>query len=186
MGLEVPTLDHEIECQARLNIADNFIALGRHDEAEPHFDVVQRVVDDDREAELWAKWRYRQHHAASVGTLRLLQGRPDDAVAWADECIAWADRYQSVKNLAKGWRLRGESLRALGRDDEASAALDTALTHADATGNPTQRWLCLAALGRYGDALGIIEAVAARLAPERGQRMLAAREVEAIRAKVGA
>jgi tetratricopeptide (TPR) repeat protein len=181
MARETPSLDHEIECQACLNVADNLVALGRPREADEHYAFVLGIVQNDVEADLWVKWRYRQHLAASLGALRLADGDPEGALSLARECIEWATDSDSPKNFVKGLRLQGDALSRLGRDAEAADALEAALSRAEHLGNPTQLWRCLSSLGRHRDALDVIDSVASELAVERRDRMLASAEVAALR-----
>ena len=66
--------DPEIECNARLNLADNLVALGRLAEAEEHFAFVGRIVEAPLPAERFMLWRYSQHYLHSYGELSLLRG----------------------------------------------------------------------------------------------------------------
>src|SRR5262249_56530437 len=52
------------------------------------------------------------------------------------------------------WLLRGRALAALGRTDEAEAALELALAAAERRGQPPLRWRVQAALGRLWAAQG--------------------------------
>ena len=122
-------------------------------------------------------WRYSQHFFHSYGDLWLLRGDLNKAKAYADECLALAEQSNSQKNIVKGLRLRGQVLLAQGMLAEAGQELSSALKVALRVGNPTQLWKTSAVMGdlrqtqerpndacrAYGDALAVIEKVAAGL-----------------------
>ena len=83
-----------------------------------------------------------------MGDLSLARGDHVKAQEKADQCLEIATRTSSRKNLAKGWRLRGEIELARRRWDDANTALQQALIFARMTGNPTQVWKTYAAIGR--------------------------------------
>ncbi|KKK85771.1 hypothetical protein LCGC14_2769970, partial [marine sediment metagenome] len=64
---EANFLDPECENNARLNLGDNLLALGRLDEAEEQFRTVERVVRNPTPPERWALWIYSQHFFHSYG-----------------------------------------------------------------------------------------------------------------------
>ena len=169
--------DAEIRGNARLNLGDSLMALGRGDEAEEHFRAVERVVRNPSPPERWMIWRYAQHLFHSYGELCLARGDSGRALAYADECLALAEPSESKKNVVKARRLRGQSFLMHGRVDEAEQEIERALEVARQIGNPPQLWKTYVALGdlqlaqgraadadqTYRDALQIIDAVAADL-----------------------
>jgi tetratricopeptide (TPR) repeat protein len=181
-AVAVPAIDFELEGNARINLGDTLLALQRVDEAEQQLLEVERVARRPTSQQTHMLWRWSQHLFASLGELRLAQGDAGGALALADECLALAVSTDSRKNLVKGHRLRGRALRALGRSQEAMADLEQAVSIAQVVGNPLQLWCSLAAVGRSADALGVIEDMAAHLAPERAKVMLGASEVQMLRA----
>lgn len=50
--------DYEVEANARVNIGDSLMMLGRLDEAEAEFRRVEAVYRDPRPENLWMLWRY--------------------------------------------------------------------------------------------------------------------------------
>jgi tetratricopeptide (TPR) repeat protein len=138
----------EAESNARLNLGDNLMALGRLDEAEKHFQEVEQVARNPRPQDHNMLWRYSQHLFHSFGELWLIRGNTDKAIAYADECLTLAERSKSRKNIAKGRRLRGQVFLAQGKLAEAEQELSTALEVAQQVGNPTQLWMTHAALAR--------------------------------------
>jgi len=173
----IETADTEIGSNARLNLGDSLLALGRLAEAEAYFQMVERIVRNPRPQDHWMLWRYAQHLFHSCGELCLERGETAQALAYADECLDGAASTDSKKNIVKGRRLRGQIFLALGEFAAAEAELDRALDGARHLGNPPQLWRTLVAIGdlrqAQGDpaaaqqarreALAAIEAVAARL-----------------------
>jgi tetratricopeptide (TPR) repeat protein len=172
--------DPECESNARLNLGDSLLALGRPDEAEEQFQRVEQVVRNPRPQDRWMLWRYSQHFFHSYGELWLARGDYGKALAYADECLALAEPSDSRKNIVKGRRLRGQVFLAQGKLTEAEKELATALEIAQQVGNPPQLWKTHAALGNlrkaqgrlddarqaYRDAFAVIERVAAGLSDE--------------------
>ena len=70
----IETADTEIGSNARLNIGDSYLALGRLDEAEGHFQAVERIVRNPRPQDRWMLWRYAQHLFHSCAELWLARG----------------------------------------------------------------------------------------------------------------
>ncbi len=175
MALGAP--DPEVEMNARLNAADNLVALGRAGESEPHFKIVERVVYEPAPPERWMLWRYSQHYFHSFGELCLARGDTDRALSLADECISLARDTETRKNIVKGRRLRGQALLAGGKFEDAEREILAALDLAREIGNPGQLWKTHEALGdlrrtegraddarsAYGDALAVVQRVAASL-----------------------
>jgi tetratricopeptide (TPR) repeat protein len=172
--------DPECESNARLNMGDALLALGRLDEAEEQFAHVERIVRDPQPHDRWALWSYAQHLCHSYGELCLARQQYDRALGYADECIERAEATGRKKNVAKGRRLRGQALFATGELAAAEGELLAALEIAKEVGNPPQLWKTFAALGElrekqgkvedarsaYRDALSVIENVAAALTDE--------------------
>ena len=192
--------DPEVESNARLNLGDNLLALGRLDEAEEQFQKVEQVVRNPRPQDRWMLWRYSQHLFHSYGELWLDRDDHDKALSYADECLALAEESESRKNIVKGRRLRGQALLAQGKLSEAEHELATALEVAQEIGNPPQLWKTHAALGElrraqerpedarqaYRDALSVIEGVAAGLTDESlRETFLTSDHVQGIRRAVG-
>jgi tetratricopeptide (TPR) repeat protein len=154
-ALEIP--DTELQSNARLNLGDCLLALGSVDEAEDHFLAVERVVKQPRPQDHWMLWRYAQHLFHSYGELWLERGDTEQALAYANRCLALAEPSDSVKNIIKACRLRGQSLLAQGRQAEAEREIARALQLAQRLGNPPQLWKTYAALGELWQAQGTAE-----------------------------
>jgi tetratricopeptide (TPR) repeat protein len=146
--------DPECENNARLNLGDSLLALGRLDDAEEWFRTVEQMVRTPRPQERFMLWRYAQHLFHSYGEVWLARGDATRALAYADECLAFAEPTNSRKNVVKGRRLRGQALLAQGRLAEAERELDTALQMALQVGNPPQLWKTYVARGDLRRAQG--------------------------------
>jgi tetratricopeptide (TPR) repeat protein len=197
----IETADTEIGSNARLNLGDSYLALGHLAEAEAHFQAVERIVRNPRPHDRWMLWRYAQHLFHSCAELWLARGETAAALAYADECLAKAETTDSVKNIVKACRMRGEVFLVHGQLVEAHTELDRALKLARRLGNPPQVWRTLvvvgdlhkargsatAALGAYREALGVVEDVAARLPNATlRQTLISSHQVGQIRQRVAA
>jgi tetratricopeptide (TPR) repeat protein len=189
--------DPEIIRNAELNLGDISLRLGDLDQAQQYLEKVYRDAQQHGTwGEEWMKWRYSQHLAHSLGELWLTKGNADRALQFAQTCLTLAEPTASLKNLVKGWRLRGQVLLAQGQGAQAEEALDRALTVGQDIGNPPQLWQTYQALGAlyewraewrrahaaYANALDVIEGVAARLHDfDVKQTFLVAQPVQQIR-----
>ncbi len=188
--------DPEIECNARLNLADNLVALGRTAEAEEHFAFVGRIVNAPTEADRFMLWRYSQHYYHSYGDLQLRRGDAETAAMLADKCLRLAEETNTRKNIVKARRLRGQTRMALGELAAAETDLVAALELALEVGNPGQLWKTHEAMGdlrraqgraddasaAYAAALDVLETVAAGLTDnDLRARFLASAAVERLR-----
>ena len=167
----------EVESNARLNLGDNLLALGRLSEAEEHFKKVEHIVRNPKSQDQFLLWRYSQHLFHSYGELWFERDDLDKAIAYADECLALAEQSNTQKNIVKSRRLRGQVFLKLDKLDKAMDELSIALKVAMRVGNPTQLWKTHAILGdlfqardqsneacrAYGKAFSVIDGVAANL-----------------------
>jgi tetratricopeptide (TPR) repeat protein len=189
----------EVESNARLNLGDNLLSLGRLDEAEEQFQKVEGVVRNPRPQDRWMLWRYSQHLFHSYGELWIARGNLDKAIAYADECLTLARQSNSQKNIVKGCRLRAQVFLAQDQIAEADQELSNALKIAHRIDNPTQLWKTYAVLGElrhvqdqpeaarqaYGDALSIIEKMATSLQNRtRKDTFMSSNLVQDIRQKI--
>ena len=185
---------------AEINLGNNYLLLGDHEQAERYLKKVYREVQQPGTwGDEWMKWRYTQYLYHSLGELWLTKGNAAQALAFAEECLKLAEPTVSRKNLVKGWRLKGQALLAQGQGEQAEAALSQALTVAQEIGNPPQLWKTYQALGElyerqadleraraaYRSAMEVIERVAARLQNQELRRtFLDTRPVQELRTRL--
>ena len=181
LAAAIETADTEITSNARLNLGDSLLALARFEDADEQYRAVERVVRNPRPQDRWMLWRYAQHLFHSVGELSLARGNVGAALAYAGECLSSAEGTNSVKNIVKARRLRGQGLLAQRELAAAEAELTSTADTARQLGNPPQLWKTLAAVGDlrlvqgrladargvYGEAVQIVSGVAANLPDER-------------------
>jgi class 3 adenylate cyclase/tetratricopeptide (TPR) repeat protein len=193
--------DPEVVSNARLNAGDSCLMLGRLDEAEKYYQMVEAVVRNPKPADHFMLWAYSQHFFHSYGELWLARGDHEKALLLADECIALSESTNRPKNVLKGRRLSGQCLLAQGKLEEADTEIDIALGIAKEIGNPPQLWKTYVALGdlrkaqgepgeaqkAYREAYSVIEKVAEGLTDEalRGT-FLSSPHVQGIRKAAGA
>lgn len=143
----------EAESNARLNLGDNFLALGRLDEAGEQFQHVEQIVRNPRPQDHFMLWRYSQHLFHSYGELWFIRGDLDKAMDYADECVTLAQQSNSLKNIVKGRRLKGQVFLAQGMLAAAEQEFSRALKVALQVGNPTQLWMTYSALARMNEGM---------------------------------
>ena len=131
---------------AEVNLGEVYLAKGDLTEAKDHLEIAYRYWDNPRTSQ-WMRWRYSMRLFASLGELWLARGDPARATEFADRCLELATRTNSRKNLAKGWRLRGQIALARRQLDDAETAFRQSLAIAEAIENPRQLWVTRAALG---------------------------------------
>jgi transcriptional regulator with XRE-family HTH domain len=114
--------------------------------------------------------RLGAHLADTDAMVALDSGKPDDALALADEAIRMAESVENAKGLLDALTTRARALSAVGRDEEAAStfeqAAELARDHAPASRRREilSAWAdVLAALGRHDEAYALArEALAAR------------------------
>src|SRR6185437_6682799 len=144
----------EREYNARLNLADSLIALGRLDEAEAQLQIVEPAVRRPQAHDYHTVGQGLQHLWHSYGELWLARGDGERAGGFARACLELAESSGNKKHIVKGRRLCGQILLAQGRRNEAVAQIETAVAMARQAGNPPQLWKTLAVLGDAFQALG--------------------------------
>lgn len=137
---ETDTLDSEVESNARLNLGDNFIELGRLDEAEEQYKWVEAIAREPKLVDMMSISNYSAHCFHSYGELWLIRGDLDKALTYAEDCIDVARKSGRPKNEVKGLRLKGATLHQQGDLDNAEITLEQALTIARKIKNPPQLW----------------------------------------------
>jgi tetratricopeptide (TPR) repeat protein len=167
--------DPEREYDARLNLADCLMALGRFDEAEAQLQIVERALQQPHQH--GPPRRYSGHLFSSYGDLWLARGDCERAHGYAFQCLAPAESSADNSDTVKAHRLRGQIFLAQGRLNEAAQDMEAALIVARQGGNPPQLWKTLAVVGdalqiqgrteeavqAYRESLQVIDSIAAAL-----------------------
>ncbi len=130
--------DPEILANADINLAGNHLAQGHIDRALSHLEPIEAALA--RPGDPWMRWRYSLHVSDLRGRLELARGEPERALVAADDEIGAARRHRAPKIEARALFLRGSSLLALDRRDEAGAALRDAVVIAERIGYQRGIW----------------------------------------------
>jgi tetratricopeptide (TPR) repeat protein len=127
----------EAEANARVNLGAD--ALRRGDAAAAREELAQAAALVDRDG--WFTWRYRLRLLVGLGELSLLEGNPDQALAFARDALVRAEATTSRKHAGRAWLLIGQAtLAAGGPGEEALRQVERAHALARATGNPPLLW----------------------------------------------
>jgi class 3 adenylate cyclase/tetratricopeptide (TPR) repeat protein len=195
---DAPTLDSEVESNARLNLGDNFVELGRMTEAEEHFKWVDQISRNPSSVDYMSIDNYSAHCFHSYGHWWFIHGDFQKALQYAEDCIEVADRSDRPKNMVKGLRLKGQALQASGKLEESEAVLREALKIAREINNPPQLWKTHEAYGafldardqpeeaktEYENAVQVLENMAAGLDDSLQEILLKSNPVETLRKRV--
>jgi class 3 adenylate cyclase/tetratricopeptide (TPR) repeat protein len=143
----------------------------------------------------WTTWLIAGRLMSARAEIALEAETPAEAAEFADRAVEIARRTRRRKYEARSLSTLGQALAGIGRAEDALAALRSAVQIADHIVSPYARWNARAALGRvayelgqddeaasaYGDAREIVDAFAARLAPERAATLATSPVVQEIR-----
>jgi tetratricopeptide (TPR) repeat protein len=143
----------------------------------------------------WTTWLIAGRLLAARAEIALAAETPASAAEWAQRAIDVAHSTRRAKYEARSLSTLGQALVRLGQQDEGLTALRTAVEIADRIVSPYARWNARAALGRvayevgrdheaaasYSEAVGIVDAFAAALAPERAAALARSPVVQEIR-----
>jgi class 3 adenylate cyclase/tetratricopeptide (TPR) repeat protein len=147
-----------------------------------------KVWEDIRAGKAWQRWFLVGKMMAARAELALLAGRPEDATEWAVKAMDAARPAHRRKYETAARVTLGQALLAMQRTSESVDHLLTAVGEADRLGTPPGRWQSRAALSKalyaagrddeagsvLTEARGIIDDVAAGLAPNRAERFRSA------------
>jgi class 3 adenylate cyclase/tetratricopeptide (TPR) repeat protein len=143
----------------------------------------------------WTRWLIAGRLLAARAEIALEAETPESAAEWAQRAIDIARRTRRAKYEARALSTLGQALARLKREDEALAALRSAVEIADRIVSPYARWNARAALGRtayalgrdddaaaaYGVAREVVDAFSAGLAPQRAATLATSPVVHEIR-----
>ena len=105
----------DVEANALANLADDFIALGRLDEAEERLREIAKMVEEKVPKDCSISWRHTLRDYATFADLWLARGDWEQALSAADECLALAERTESAKYIVRARRARGQALPGSGQ-----------------------------------------------------------------------
>ncbi len=149
--------DPEIIANSEINLAGNHLALGDRARAEACLAPIRDALGQP--ADPFMRWRYSLHAFDAMGRLAIAAGAPHRALAYADEELRGAEQHRVPKVQARALTLRGASLTALERSDEADLALAEAVRIAGTIGYPRGSWEALGMraslahrMGRFAEA----------------------------------
>ena len=140
----------EAEANARVNLGTD--ALRRGDRAGAREELEQAAALVDRDG--WFTWRYRIRLLVGLGELSLLEGKPERAMAFAQDALARAQATTARKHAGRARLLIARIiLAASGPPEEALRHIEKAHAIARATGNPPLLWASGIELVRLNIAL---------------------------------
>lgn len=157
-AMAVETKDLEVENQARLNLGESLMGLGRYSEARDQFDRVEAAIADPPSNDIMSIWSYSQHLLYAMGELAYIQEDYDRASTYADQCFYRATQFKRKKYIIKSRVLRAKLRAEAGSPFEALNELDDILVAAEALGNPPQIWKTLLARADVKAQLGAKDA----------------------------
>jgi len=114
----------ELYANAAVNLACNWIALGRHEVARDRLEAVGAEME--RTVDPWMRWRYVLHFWDAQARLELAAGNPETARAWVSRELAGARDHGARKLEARALELHGRICLALEQQDEALESLTRA------------------------------------------------------------
>jgi class 3 adenylate cyclase/tetratricopeptide (TPR) repeat protein len=152
LNYEVP--DTEIACNARLNIGEALVVLGRTDEALAQYQIVESVIRNPKPEDRMSLHSYSMHWFHAYGELLLAQGDAASVASLADECVVLAEENNRQRYIVKGLRLKVQAQMALGETSTCANDLNRALDLSETIGNPTQTWKTWAVAGAFHVAAG--------------------------------
>ena len=175
---------YEAECQAEVNLGEDYLALGNYDRARQYLETVRKHSRDPEYH--WARFRWKTRCLLALGEVALAQGEVAAAQTYLEEAKAdgWLDGFPMKKYQVRAARLQGNIHAALGKPREAEQALRSSLERAEALGFPTPLWQTRRSLGdlyhgqaksadaraQYGQAREIVQGIADGLTDEELKR----------------
>jgi DNA-binding SARP family transcriptional activator/tetratricopeptide (TPR) repeat protein len=187
----------EILAQARINLGENHVALGRFEAAEAH---LNRVLEDAKRPDYYfVRSRWKARLLLALGELWLRRGDADQAAHFLAEVRhhGWTDDVPYLKYQLRAARLQARIHSAENRHEAAVQEMRNAEERAARLRNPTESWLTRHAWGdvltaagqsaqaakHYRAACSIVEDIAGALTDaELREAFRASRTVQSLRA----
>lgn len=126
------------EISARLNVCLDMLYLGNQGRALEMLDKIETQINAGSFG--FHKWRWRLRLMHTRGLCHLVLNDPTKALALAEEGVLLAEKNITRKYVALNHELRGVALAGLGEVDEGIAAIEAALSLADAIQYQPIRW----------------------------------------------
>ncbi len=128
----------ELYANGAINLAGNWIALGRFDEAEQQLAPIQQQYDTDPDP--WMRWRWSTHLFHHQARLALARGEPERALVYAEREASAALATTASKLVCRAHEMLGRIRLTMEAPEEAELELRTALTVAESIGHPSVIW----------------------------------------------
>jgi class 3 adenylate cyclase/tetratricopeptide (TPR) repeat protein len=148
--------DPECEIFSLLNLVGDHISLGNYDKAQHYLEEVQ-----EKKEMKWYRtrgWRYEMHFSRYMSELSLLKGDYSRAMEFAEDTLVQGQNKAAKKYITMGWKLKGNVLMAMEKNEEAAECFEKAQDFADQMGYPPLMWKTCFSLGQIYKQLGKDEA----------------------------
>jgi class 3 adenylate cyclase/tetratricopeptide (TPR) repeat protein len=134
------------EIYSTINLGEDHFALGEIGIAR---DILSEAAERLRVGHFDShRWKWQMRVALMLARVFLLERDLDRAGTHLAEGLEIAERTESRRQVAEGYRIRGELWLAAGRVEDAGAELRRALEVAEAIAGPRTIWETAGALGR--------------------------------------
>ena len=171
------------QISAKIDLALTDLAEGEVGRAEGQVSAVREAIEGARG---WHQWLWTGRFVDMVAAIALEAGHLEDAASKSEESLRYIAQYPRPKYEARTLITYGGAMLGLGKTSEAIESFSRALELAEQIGQPVLRFSAgdglSRALERNGQeedaetarrqALEVIEAIGARLAPDRRVRFL--------------
>ena len=154
------------------NLAMDYLYKNDYENAEKYFKEVINAYEQHRVG--W--WRVQTRVLLGRGEISLAKSDYTQALKFAEDSLAISRKADAKKYIAKGLKLKAETLAKIGNTREAIELMQNALKTAQEVGNPPLLWQVHYSLGdlleksgnpranyNYSEAIALIEATASKL-----------------------
>jgi len=155
------------------NLGMDYLYKNDYENAEKYFKEVINAYDQHRVG--W--WRIETRILLGRGEIALSKGDYAQALKLVGDSLAISKKADAKKYIAKGLKLKAETLAKMGKTEEAIMLMEKALQLAQEVGNPPILWQTHYSLGlllenygssqeaneHYAQAIALIEATASKL-----------------------
>lgn len=159
----------ELYANSAINLAGNYIALDRLDEAEAQLQPIHAQYRDDPDP--WMRWRWSVHLLHAQARLELARGEPEAALVWSSRELAAVESTGARKLACLGHELSARIRLAMDARDEARAHASQAAEIAESLEHPAVVWRARGVLSEIARRAGARE-------DHQRERAAAARVIE--------